>query len=265
MNGPSTGGRGRLEGKTALITGGGAGIGAATALAFCAEGARVMLVDSDAAALELQLEGALAGVPSARIATFRADVSHESSAEAAVSELLRVFGTLDVLVNNAAMRNHSTVAQAQPGEWRDVLNVNLVGAASFCRAALPALRRSGRGSIVNVSSCYAVTGRKNMPIYDASKAALLALTRSLAHEEAAHKVRANAICPGATLTDFQLAKARAAGTSLGQLMEARKDTSLLGRWATAEEVAWPILWLASDEASYITGATLMVDGGLSVM
>jgi meso-butanediol dehydrogenase/(S,S)-butanediol dehydrogenase/diacetyl reductase len=119
--------------------------------------------------------------------------------------------------------------------------------------------------IVNVSSGYAETGRKNMAIYDASKAAMLALTRTLAHEEARHKVRANAVCPGATLTDFQLARARAEGTSLDRLLEARKDTSLLGRWATPEEIAWPILWLASREAAYITGTSLSVDGGLCAM
>jgi meso-butanediol dehydrogenase/(S,S)-butanediol dehydrogenase/diacetyl reductase len=130
---------------------------------------------------------------------------------------------------------------------------------------LPALRASGRGSIVNVSSCYAVTGRKGMGLYDATKAALLSLTRTLAFEEAAHGVRANAVCPGSTLTDFHMAKAAASGKSVEQLKTERRETSLIQRWATPEEIAWPILWLASAEASFITGATLMVDGGLSIM
>jgi meso-butanediol dehydrogenase/(S,S)-butanediol dehydrogenase/diacetyl reductase len=143
--------------------------------------------------------------------------------------------------------------------------VNLVGTANYCRAALPLLRAAGSASIVNVSSCYAVTGRKGMGLYDATKAGMLAMTRTLAFEEAAHGVRANAICPGSTLTDFHVNRAQAAGKSVEVLKTQRQDTSLLGRWASPEEVAWPILWLASDEASFITGTTLMVDGGLSIM
>ena len=104
-----------------------------------------------------------------------------------------------------------------------------------------------------------------MGLYDATKAGLLALTRTLAHEEAAHGIRANAICPGSTLTDFHIDRATAAGKSVDALKTERHDTSLIGRWATPEEIAWPILWLASNEAAFITGATLMVDGGLSIM
>jgi 2-hydroxycyclohexanecarboxyl-CoA dehydrogenase len=255
----------RLDGRTAIITGAGAGIGAATAAAFCAEGAQVLLVDRDGEALQRQLQNIRGGTPGARVAAFQADVAIEEQPRAAVAEALQVFGALDILVNNAARRNHSAAADATTAEWQSVLDVNLLGTANFCRAALPALRRSGNGSIVNVSSCYAVSGRKGMAIYDASKAAMLALTRTLAHEEAAHGVRANAICPGATLTDFQLSKAQAAGTAMEDLLNARRNTSLLGRWANVQEVALPILWLASDEGSYITGTTLMVDGGLHAM
>jgi len=104
-----------------------------------------------------------------------------------------------------------------------------------------------------------------MALYDATKAAQLAYTRTLAFEEAEHGVRANAICPGSTLTDFHVERAQVAGKSLEQLKVERKDTSLVGRWAHPEEVAWPILWFASSEASFITGTTLMVDGGLHIM
>ena len=150
-------------------------------------------------------------------------------------------------------------------EWQAMVGVNLIGTANYCKAALPELRRAGRGSIVNVSSCYAVTGRKGMGIYDATKAGMLALTRTLAFEESGHGVRANAVCPGSTMTDFHVARARAAGKSVETLATERRDTSLLARWAAPHEIAWPILWLASDEASFITGTTLMVDGGLHVM
>jgi meso-butanediol dehydrogenase/(S,S)-butanediol dehydrogenase/diacetyl reductase len=108
-------------------------------------------------------------------------------------------------------------------------------------------------------------GRKGMGLYDATKSGLLALTRTLAFEEAAHGIRANAVCPGSTLTDFHIERAKAKGKTLEQLRGERSDNSLIGRWASPEEVANPILWLASDEASFITGATLMVDGGLSIM
>jgi 2-hydroxycyclohexanecarboxyl-CoA dehydrogenase len=103
-----------------------------------------------------------------------------------------------------------------------------------------------------------------MGLYDATKAGMLALTRTLAFEEAAHGIRANAVCPGSTLTDFHVRRAKAAGKGIETLRQERQDTSLLGRWADPQEIAWPILWLASDEASFMTGATVMVDGGLSI-
>ena len=255
----------RLEGKVALITGGGAGIGAMTAQLFCREGAAVMLVDASADALARTREAIRGVLPSARIATLVADVSDDALAARAVQQALEGFGGLDVLVNNAAMRNYAALADATPGEWQAMVSVNLIGTANYCRAALPALRRSGRASIVNVSSTYAVTGRKGMGLYDATKAGMLAMTRTLAFEESEHGVRVNAICPGSTLTDFHVSRAEAAGKSVDKLKTERQTTSLLGRWATPEEIAWPIVWLASDEASYVTGTTLMVDGGLSIM
>ena len=255
----------RLQNKIALITGGGAGIGAATGRIFCGEGAAVVLVDRDAEALEATAAEIREQVKGAKVAHCAADVSDPAGALRAVAQGVSSFGRLDLLVNNAAMRNYASMAEATPEEWRAMLDVNLIGAANYCRAALPELRRSGAGSIVNVSSCYAVTGRKGMGIYDATKAALLAFTRTLACEEAAHGVRANAVCPGSTLTDFHLKRAKAAGKTEAEIKGARSDNSLVGRWATPEEIAWPILWLSSSEASFITGATLMVDGGLSVI
>jgi meso-butanediol dehydrogenase/(S,S)-butanediol dehydrogenase/diacetyl reductase len=255
----------RMQGKVALITGGGAGIGATTGRIFAAEGAAVVLVDLDPAALDKAVAMIRSEVPDARVERFAADVADAAKAVEAVAHGVRAFGQLDVLVNNAAMRNYAAVADATPQEWQAMLGVNLMGAANYCRAALPELRRSGRGSIVTVSSCYAVTGRKGMGLYDATKAGLLALTRTLAFEEAAHGIRANAVCPGSTLTDFHIERAKARGKTLEQLRGERSDNSLIGRWASPEEVANPILWLASDEASFITGATLMVDGGLSIM
>ncbi len=255
----------RVAGKVALITGGGSGIGAAAARIICAEGGEVMLVDANEEGLAATQQDILDRVPDAPVATFLADVKDADKAARAVEETLQKFSRLDVLVNNASMRNYSAVADATPAEWQATVDVNLIGAANYCRAALPTLRKAGRSSIVNVSSAYAVAGRKGMGLYDATKAGMLAMTRTLACEEAAHGVRVNAVCPGSTLTGFHMARARAAGKSIEQLQTERQTTSLLGRWATPEEIAWPILWLASDEASFITGATLMVDGGLSII
>lgn len=255
----------RLAGKAALITGGGAGIGAACARVFCAEGAAVTLVDRDAEALARTAIDLVARFPAADIETVVADVADEEQARHAVATATLRFDRLDVLVNNAAMRNYASLAEAGAADWHGVVAVNLIGAAHFCRMALPALRRSGKGSIVNVSSCYAVTGRGGMGIYDATKAAVLALTRTLAVEESGHGVRVNAVCPGATVTHFHVERARMAGRDTSALFEERKTNSMLGRWASPDEIAWPILWLASDEASFITGTTLMVDGGSHAM
>ena len=254
----------RLEGKIALITGGGGGIGAATARLFCAEGAAVMLVDSNGDGLARTAAAIGKEIRDARVLTFTADVSDDSLAMEAVRRTIDALEGLDVLVNNAAMRNYSAIADTTPAEWQAMVGVNLVGIANYCKAALPALRRSGRASIVNVSSCHAVTGRKGMGIYDATKAGILSMTRTLAFEEAEHGVRVNAVCPGSTLTDFHIARAEADGKSVEALKTERRTTSLLGRWAAPGEIAAPILWLASDEASFITGASLMVDGGLSI-
>ncbi|PUE10773.1 MULTISPECIES: SDR family NAD(P)-dependent oxidoreductase [unclassified Limnohabitans] len=258
-------GQARLHGQVALITGAGSGIGAATAHIFAQEGASVFLVDADAQGLERTRHALLQTMPEAQVRCLQADVSDRALALQAVADCVAAFAGLDILVNNAAMRNYSPAAEATSQEWQAIVGVNLVGITNYCHAALPHLRRSGSSSIVNVSSCYAVKGRKGMALYDATKAAQLALTRSLACEEAAHGVRVNAVCPGSTLTDFHVGRAQKIGKSVEQLKTERKDTSLLGRWATPEEIAWPILWMASSEGSFITGTTLVVDGGLHIV
>ena len=255
---------GRLRGKAAVLTGSGGGIGAATAELFCAQGAQVFLVDMDAEALERTAARIRAAMPGAGVRVLAADVGDPAAARLAAQQCVEAFGRLDVLVNNAAMRNYAAFADATPEEWHAVLTVNMVGNANFCRAALPHLRRAGQGAIVNVSSCYALKGRKGMALYDATKAAIIAMTRTLAFEETQHGVRVNVVCPGSTLTDFHVNRTVKAGRSVEELKTQRQDTSLLGRWADPLEIAYPILWLASDEASFITGTTLAVDGGLHI-
>lgn len=255
----------RMDDKVALITGAGSGIGAAAARLLSREGAAVLLVDANMDALERTLATIREAQPESRIMGVAADVKDEAAALRAVGQCVEQWGRLDTLVNNAAMRNYASIAEATAQDWQAIVAVNLVGMANYCKAALPALRRSGRASVVNVSSCYAVTGRKGMALYDATKAAQLAFTRSLAFEEAPHGIRANAVCPGSTLTEFHVGRAQGAGKNVDQLRTERNDTSLVGRWADPLEIAYPILWLASDEASFITGTTLMVDGGLHIM
>ena len=249
----------RVKDRVVFITGGGSGIGAATGELVCAEGGNAMLIDTNAESLANTKKTIVDQIPNAHVATFVADVTEASGAMRAVECALEEFGRIDVLVNNASMRNYSALAEATPAEWQAVVGVNLVGVANYCRAALPALRKSSRASIINVSSSYALVGRKGMGLYDATKAGILAMTRTLAFEEATYGVRVNAICPGSTLTNFHVARAKAAGKSIEVLKTERQTTSLLARWATPHEIAWPIVWLASDEASFVT------DGGLSIM
>ena len=255
----------RLKNKVALITGAGSGIGAATTQLFCAEGAKVLMVDMNAQAAERTQQSIIASHPNSKILVHAADTSSEEGARLAVDKAIREFGQLDVLVNNASMRNYSSLADVTQEEWLAMVGVNIIGISNYCKAALPELRKSGNASIVNVSSCYAVTGRKGMGLYDSTKAAQLAYTRTLAFEEAQFGVRVNSICPGSTLTDFHIGRAQAKGKSVEQLKGERNTTSLLGRWAEPIEIANPILWFASDEASFITGTNLMVDAGLHIM
>jgi 2-hydroxycyclohexanecarboxyl-CoA dehydrogenase len=256
---------GRLMKKVAVISGGGGGIGAATARLFCSEHAKVLLIDRDAEALSQKLEAVRKASPQFECDGHVADVTREEDSKSAINHAIERFGGVDVLINNAAIRRPGAVEALPSGDWHDILSVNLLGSVNLYRTAAPHLRRSGRGSVVNVSSAYAFTGRKGMGLYDATKAALVALTRTLAFEEAEHGVRVNAVCPGSTLTDYHVRRGAVRGVSEGSMQKEQRTDSLLRRWARPEEIAFPILWLASDEASFVTGAALMVDGGLSII
>jgi NAD(P)-dependent dehydrogenase (short-subunit alcohol dehydrogenase family) len=152
---------------------------------------------------------------------------------------------------------------AKAETWQKILSTNLLSYAYLSREALPALRRA-KGNIVNVSSTHAVNPRAGMGQYDVAKAGILSLTRTLAFEEAPHQVRVNAVCPGLTLTPFHVRRFAPQGKSEQDLRDEVVDHNLQRRWADPREVAHPILWLASDEASFVTAATLMVDGGTRV-
>ena len=254
----------RLEGKTAIITGGAGGIGAATGQLFCEEGARIALVDLADSPLAEVADRIRQQVPGADIREIIADVGTEAAAASIVARALAEFGGLDILVNIAGIRAYEPLAEAQAATWQKILSVNLLSYAFLAREALPALRRSGRGAIVNVSSTHAVNPRVGMGQYDVTKAGILSMTRTLAFEEASNHVRVNAVCPGLTLTPFHVRRAMQAGRTENDLRTETVDHNLQRRWSDPREVAFPILWLASDEASFVTASTLMVDGGTHV-
>lgn len=253
---------GRLDGKVAIVTGGARGIGRVTGELFCSEGAAVLLVD---VSTDQSPTADRVANPASNLDFYRADIRDIDQAKRVVAYAIEKFDRLDVLVNNAAVRNVGPVETSDPESWHDVMGVNLLGAVNCCKASLPALRASGHGSIVNVSSVYGVTARKNWGIYDASKAALISLTRTLACEEAEHGIRVNAVCLGGTVTPFTVNNARTRGKDEHDLLNEERDDNLLRRWARPIEIAYPILWLASNEASFVTGTALMVDGGRSII
>lgn len=256
----------RLAGKVAIITGGGGGIGEATARLCWEEGAAVALVDHDAEAVRQAASGI---DPSGeRVLALTADLSQEPAAERVIQATVDRFGRLDVLANVAGVRVWGPIVEATPESWQFVIGVNLLAVAYCSKFAVPAMIRSGGGSIVNVSSAGAIVGRKGMGQYDATKAAVLALTRSMACEHADDGIRVNAVCPGPTLTQFhvrrRVARTGESPTEAEAAMRASGATNLLKRQAEPREIAYSILFLASDESSNVTGATFMIDGGLSV-
>ncbi|MCI0756111.1 SDR family NAD(P)-dependent oxidoreductase [Teichococcus vastitatis] len=252
---------GRLKDKVAIVTGGAGGIGAATGQLFCEEGAWVVLVDRDAAAMTAVEAEIRAAVPGAELLPLILDVSEEATAAVIVASTKAAFGRLDVLVNNAGIRSYEPLAEVTSETWRKILAVNLLSHSYLTREALPELRATGRASIINISSTHALNSRAGMGQYDVTKAGILSMTRTLAFEEASHGVRVNAVCPGLTLTPFHV---RRLDKTRQELEAEEVENCLLRRWATAREVAYPILWLASDEASYMTAATIMVDGGTRI-
>jgi NAD(P)-dependent dehydrogenase (short-subunit alcohol dehydrogenase family) len=253
----------RLEGEVAVVTGGGSGIGEATALLFAEEGASVVVVDrheeaARAVADSIRERGGVA-VP------HRCDVSVEREAVAIARLAVERFGKATILVNNAGVRVYGLVPDATEESWDVILGTNLKGVAYCCKGLIPVMASAGGGSIVNVSSANAIVGRASMPQYDATKAGVLALTRALAVAHGKDGIRVNAVCPGPTITAYHLVRAAAQGVSEEEYRAraASANVGILKRHAEPREIAAAILFLASREASYITGETLMVDGGMS--
>jgi NAD(P)-dependent dehydrogenase (short-subunit alcohol dehydrogenase family) len=194
-------------------------------------------------------------IPRAEVICIPVNLAIEASAAEVISRVVSHWGQLDILVNNAGMRSYEPLADSTSDVWNQIIAVNLLSYVYMAREALPKLRQSKAGSIVNVSSTHAFHPRVGMGQYDVTKAGIVSLTKTLAYEEAQHQVRVNAICPGATLTPFHIKRAGI------EIDHQRYEQNLMKRWADPIEIAYPILWLASSEASFVTGSCLMVDAG----
>jgi dihydroanticapsin dehydrogenase len=251
---------GRLEGKAAIVTGAGSGIGAATARLFAQEGAAVAVVDlhQDPAGAVAEDIAASAG----RAIAIDADVSSPEDAQRLVAQSLEAFGHLEVLHNNAGVLVPGTVETLDLTEWHYTLAVNLTGAFLCSRFALPHLVESGSASIINTASSAAVVAEKNIAAYCASKGGLLMLTKQMALDYARNDVRVNCLCPGWIDTPFNdPAIAEAGGReALAQFIDLFVP---MGRQGMPEEVAAAAVFLASDESSLVTGHALAVDAGLT--
>ncbi len=192
------------------------------------------------------------------------DVADETSIREWTAAALASWGHIDTLVANAGARVYGSIMDATDDDWERILSVNLKGVALSCKAVLPSIIARGHGSIVIISSANALIGRADMPLYDATKAAVLSLTRSLAVAHGADGIRVNAVCPGFTVTDFHERRAEKASVSPEQLRADTEGYALLGRPAEPKEIASAVYFLASEEAAMVTGQTLMVDAGFSV-
>ncbi len=243
----------RLEGKVALISGGARGMGAEEALLFAREGAKVVVGD----VLEAEGRAIAASIPQGQAIFAQLDVTKEEDWRRAVSLAEEKYKKLDILVNNAGVSAAGGIEDTTEEEWDRVMGVNAKGVFLGTREAIPPMRRAGGGSIINISSQLGIVAmRESSPQYIASKGAVRLLTKSTAIQCAADGIRCNSVHPGPIVTP--MTERRRSSPALQALMESRIP---LGRYGEAIDVAYGVLYLASDEASFVTGSELVIDGG----
>jgi NAD(P)-dependent dehydrogenase (short-subunit alcohol dehydrogenase family) len=245
-----------LENRSAIITGAASGIGRAAALHFCREGARVLLADLDGdgaarAVSEIEEAGGCAEA-------IAADISGEEGARTVIARCRELWGGVDILVNNAAVFHYRRVEDATPADWDKVMAVNVVGTSLCSRFAIEAMKESGSGTIVNIGSINGLIGMPNQFTYNASKAAM-------AIDLGPFNIRVNCVCPGVTDTPALQRTIDEMGLTVDAVIEGYiAPRCIIKRFGRAEEVAAVIAFLASEEASYMTGAVVVVDGGFTV-
>ncbi len=250
----------RLKGKVAVITGAGAGIGRATAELFAEEGAAVVIAERDeSTGRDAQEQIKNAG---GRALFVRTDVSDETSVKQMAAQAVSAFGSVQILVNNAAIFILKGI-DATPEEWRPMLDINIMGPALVAKHIVPAIRSSGGGSIVNLASISSFIAQPNFVTYNTTKAAILGMTRCMAMDLAPDNIRVNSVCPGVVWTQIVEKQANAMGLdrAAADVHPQWAGAQLIQRCADPREIAHAILFLASDDASFITGSHLMADGG----
>jgi NAD(P)-dependent dehydrogenase (short-subunit alcohol dehydrogenase family) len=250
----------RLLGKVAIITGAASGIGLGTAELFAEEGARLVLVDRDEAALQRTVTRLAAIGPG--VIGVMGDVSDRETARRAVDAVIATYGRLDILFNNAGVMTSGKFEELDDETWDDVLDINLRGIYHFCRAAIPVMLAAGGGAIVNTSSVMATLTEPGYEAYTSSKAGIIGLTKALAVSYADRGIRANCICPGWVDTPMNQRLAEELG-GMEQLIPVIKRQQPLPRMITTREIGYAVLFLASDEAKAITGAAIAIDGAAS--
>jgi NAD(P)-dependent dehydrogenase (short-subunit alcohol dehydrogenase family) len=248
----------RLKDKIAIITGVGAGIGEAMAIRFAEEGARLVLADIQEAAGQATLCKVTA--LGAKATFVKADIAKEESARQIAGAAISSFGGIDILVNNAADFTQMSVERAEVADWQRVLGVNVIGTALVAKFAIPAMKAKG-GSIVNVASMSGLIAQGDFATYNASKGAVITMTKCMALDLAPHKIRVNSICPGCILTSASYREIDRLGLTFEQWRDRVAPLHMLNRLGEPREVANAALFLASDESSFITATHLMVDGG----
>ncbi len=236
----------RLKDKVAIVTGGAAGIGRATAELFAEEGAKVVVADMLTPEYEAHF--------------VKTDIANEDECRHVCDEAVRAFGRLDILVNNAAVFVLKGL-EASVDDWQRSLSVNLVGTALMSKYASEQMKQSGGGAIVNLGSISSFVAQPSFITYSATKAAIVQMTRNMALDLVPFNIRVNCVCPGTILTRATENHMALVGMSKEDFIAAEAPKNLLNRVGDPREVAYPILFLASDEASLITGTHLMVDGG----